>query len=269
MNGLKKSKEYIKKNLVLIVVIILFVAIIFPVILDVLDIGKCIPFYKNTSPDGWLGVIAALLGFSGIFITIKHTDKQFSEDKRISIKPYIHAEIERKMCVRHPDIKIKIPIKNSIDSIYNEISLGLTNIGLGPAIDFQIINIYSSKDIQLSMEKEILEVIDKEKFVGILLDIKVDMDEGYGKLKGYKFDTDMQIEEIKRSIRHKSRMEIYIDFKYIDVLNNSYRKTICIEIYIEPVYRQVNGNKLGEGEIKDFTIEATVLLDKESEEIIK
>ena len=57
----------------------------------------------NVTGDGWLSLLGSILSFAGVFITIKYTKKQFKDDKRISIKPYL-------------DIKLK-PASDRVDSL--------------------------------------------------------------------------------------------------------------------------------------------------------
>lgn len=237
MNGLKKLKEYIKKSLVLIVVIMLFVVIIFPVILDVLDIGKYIPFYKNTSPDGWLGVIAALLGFLGIFITIKHTDKQFSEDKRISVKPYLNmtniCEITSDNLNPHNIIFINGDgfNRNGLKCFNLKIKLEFENLGIGNALDCRILSITSTPNLyELVGEDIVFGAISSNKNKDIRLGIKYYDEHIENKIYNYKGSNITQ--EIHGYIRKETSRDIEILVEYKDILDNWYEKKFVLECFL-------------------------------------
>lgn len=239
MNGLKKLKEYIKKNLVLIAVIMLLVAIIFPVILDVLDIGKYIPFYKNTSPDGWLGVIAALLGFSGIFITIRHTDKQFREDKRISVKPYLNmtniCEITSDSLNPHNIIFINGDgfNRNCLKRFNLKIKLEFENLGIGNALDCRILSITStSKIYKLVGEDIVFGAISSNKNKDIRLEIEY-YDDGHIENKIYNYKASNITQEIHEYIRKETSRDIEILVEYKDILNNWYEKKFVLECFLD------------------------------------
>ncbi|WP_346935317.1 hypothetical protein [Clostridium sp.] len=271
-----KLKEYIKENFILIGIIVLFMAFILPMILDVLDLGKCIPFYKNVSPDGWLGFITALLGFSGIFITIRHTNKQFNEDKRISVKPYLDLSISK---VIRPKLgndlytakdysfsysgNIWINADSGLGCYDLQCRLDIKNLGMGNALDCRILSVRPTSPFDIE-DNRVLGVIEPNKSGEISINIKYYDDDSKNKvLTVYKeFNKSEQIYEY---INNQTTRDIILLIEYKDILNNCYKKEFTLKCNLA-VYLESYNDTIKE--IKDMWLEITVDKERFKEEYI-
>lgn len=238
-------------------------------------------FDFTVTGDGLFSFLGSLLSFIGIFITIRYTkkqfkdemkmsEKQFKDDKRISVKPYL-------------DIKLKWTSKDLS-------SFGIFEIG-----KFKNYNIHEKSDIGLEFtnlgQGNCLDC----KLVKIIIDDKNLKDE-YGYIGNLKLDENALrkitfitwyeniLEEVKREYIGKNindcpkefeefaykylLKKVELQFEYKDVLDNKYRKTIIIEVFIKfdilaekyiweisdikfnDIYFEINGNLITEEQIK-------------------
>lgn len=235
MNMLKK---YIKDKFILVGLIIVL-ALILPMFLDVLNWGRYIPFYKNTSADGWLSFLGALLGFAIIFITIKHEKKQFNEDKRISVKPYLNmtniAEITQENLLPHNVIFINGDgfNKEGLKRFDLKIKIEFENIGVGNALDCRILAITSTyKPCKVIGENIVLGVISTNKNKEIHLKIIYYDDEDIEN-KIHSKESSNITQEIHEYIRKETSREIKILLEYKDILNNWYEKEFILECWLD------------------------------------
>lgn len=226
--------------------------------------------------DGCIALIGIIVGYFGVYKTIKkseeqfkeeikRSEKQFKDDKRISVKPYL-------------DIKLKELLKstNSFDfisinklknlNLYEKSFIGieLSNLGQGNCLDCKLIEIkIDGRKINdglnvgsIGVNESILREITFKTYYGdILNEVK---EEFIGKnTKDY--------EEFTYKYLLK---EVELQFEYKDVLDNKYRKTIIIEVFIKfdilaekyiweisdikfnDIYFEINGNLTTEELIK-------------------
>ncbi len=235
---MNRIKQYIKKDCILIGIILL-IALIFPIILEILNLGKCVPFYKNTSADGWLSFLAGLFGFLGIFITIQFNNKQFNEDKRISVKPYLNmtniAEITSDNLIPHYIVFINGDgfNGNCLKRFNVKFKLEFENLGIGNALDCRILLITSTSKIYKSVGGEsVLGAIISDKNKDIRLGIEY-YDDEHIENKIYNYKGSNITQEIHDYIRKETSRDIKILVEYKDILNNWYEKEFVLECFLE------------------------------------
>lgn len=230
MNRLKK---HIKNKYTLIGVIILLLLIL-PMLLDILNWGQFIPFYKNTSSDGWLSFLGALSGFAVIYITIKHEKKQFNEDKRISVKPYLNIILEgTKSTERYSNIGvISINYNNMNINLYENkvINLVITNLGLGHCLRCEVIEI-KLNGIKLNEDASYIGNIGvNESRKGELM-IVFWFGDILENLKSKYIDKQLgSPEKCKEKINKSSLNTVELIMKYKDILGNEYKKNIVLNV---------------------------------------
>lgn len=197
--------------------------------------GRIISYFiANTESADQLSFIGSLLGgilsFAGVWLTIIYTRKQFKDDKRISVKPYL-------------DIKLK-NLSNSTDSfafiainklknlnLYEESFIGieLSNLGQGNCLECKLIairidgrkvnngvNVGSVRATDDSISRKITF---KTYYGDILNEVKEKFIEK--NIKDYEDTYNSLLKEVE------------LQFEYKDVLDNKYRKTIVIEVFIK------------------------------------
>lgn len=189
---------------------------------------------SEVSPDGWASFIGSALSFIGIFITIAFTKKQFKDDKKISVKPYL--DIKLKWTSKAPSsfgIFTIGKFKNSNLHKKSDIGLEFTNLGQGNCLECKLVKIIiDGKNVN-----------DEYGYIG---NLKVDEK----RLREITFITwyENTLEEIKdeyidkkledcpeefKQFRSKRLLkEVELQFEYKDVLENKYRKSIVIEIFM-------------------------------------
>jgi len=236
MNRLKK---YIKDKFILTGLIILL-TLISPILLDILNWGRYIPFYKNTTADGWLSFLGSLFGFVIIFITIQHERKQFNEDKRMNIKPYLDITFEGVKESEWNNSLGLIPINDTKMNIniYNEDerSVVITNLGLGHCLECMLIDMkLNGKNFNILNEEPIyigkLKIDSTKKY-------KLKFKVWYGDIqerlrKQYKGTHIRDNKKIKEEIYNETLNTLELLLEYKDILGNKYNKTIVLNISID------------------------------------
>lgn len=191
-------------------------------------------FISDITPDGWIALFGIIGGFVGVYKTIKNSEKQFKDEKRISIKPYL-------------DIKLK-------GFCENENSFGIFKIG-----EFKKSNIYAPGNIGLEFTNLGLGNCLECKLVKVIIDDKNVNDE-YGYIGNIKVDEKIireitfktwyenDLDKIKKEYIGKNKEDcpkefgdgtytrllkkVELQFEYKDVLDNKYSKNIVIEVFI-------------------------------------
>ncbi|HBI6962792.1 TPA: hypothetical protein K8N27_001146 [Clostridium perfringens] len=247
----KVKKVLIKISIVIGIIILFFLFIIVPIkIFFLLKIG-----FEKGAEDSWaigLGFYGALLGGLGTIIAFlvtsyqtnkiqKENVKLFSEDKRLTIKPYIDLSwndtpVGMSSYIINANSKDPILLISNLTDLESfQCSLGIKNLGLGPAIDVQIIKI-TSNNIEINLDETTLCFdsinINTKKFFNIYMAIlNTETQELYGN---------------KNEIEKKYTNINILDFKivYKDILDNKYEKIISLKITINPVLKLLNNEDL-------------------------
>lgn len=190
-------------------------------------------FISEITSDGWIALLGIIVGFSGVYKTIKNSEEQFKEDKRISIKPYLDIKLKNSTIDVCSLGFFKInEFKNRVLDDLDDIVIEITNLGQGNCLDCKLI------EIRIDGKK----VNDEDRYIG---NLKVDenmlrqitFNTWYGdvldQLKTYigKNLNDCPNEFEDMIYRHFVN-EIEMEFEYKDVLENKYRKTIPIDVFI-------------------------------------
>lgn len=138
---MKKSIFY------LLIAIFAILAVTIPFMIDWLIIGNNIP--SNISNADWVAflggyigaIIGAVISFVGIIITIRYTNEQNKQDRKLQIRPYCSIRyVHDNKLVGTNKIICQIPIgcepEDNNGPKYTSI-LYIKNIGLGPAVEFE------------------------------------------------------------------------------------------------------------------------------------
>lgn len=232
MNRLKK---YIKDKFMVVGLIILL-TLILPMFFDVLNWGRYIPFYKNTSADGWLSFLGSSFGFIIIVITIKHERKQFNEDKRVNIKPYLEITLEG---VKESEWNssfgsILINDTQMNRNIYKDhkINVVMTNLGLGHCLGCMLIKMKLNSNM-LNKETIYIGNIKIDSTKKYKLEFRVWYGDIQEKLKKQYIDKYTQYDkQIEDEIYKETLNTLELLLEYKDTLGNKYNKTIVLNISI-------------------------------------
>lgn len=254
-------------------------------------------FVNFISVDNWVAITCSFVGLLGVYLTIQYTRKQFKIDKRMEIKPYLDLSMDEISFFSKDSYIIGVAIDEWKDEeVYSlkmsgdlpkevvkgtfRVKFNLENIGLGNAIHLKLIDIISDdrkwencrenvniikKDngltIFMEIEKVIKEKIIKEKTLELEDIINI-----YGKPHNESFKIDTKKypygKFIEDEISKISEEQIYIVFEYEDMLNNKYKKTFCLQMYLFAFFEDcLLDNIYIEGGLK--------ILKEEKEDLIK
>lgn len=190
-------------------------------------------FIYSIEADGWISLLGSVLSFVGIFITIDYTKKQFKEDKRISIKPYLDITLK---CPKNIGIIETITI-NKLEklNLYDERNIGIeiTNLGQGTCLECKVIEIRlngkknNDESIyigNIKTDENILRDITCITWYGDILE----------KIKNKYIGKNIEggYDEFKSRMSRDTLNVIELQFEYKDVFDNKYNKTIAIETFI-------------------------------------
>lgn len=191
------------------------------------------------------GMITLGLGIITLFIslvTIRITKKQFSDDKRLTIKPYLNCEKEElikesSLNKQVQNIKCYEHIIFMYGNVYGhmvgeddyQFRLNVHNVGLGHAINCKITQVYTKNN------EDDFKVIGLKKFLGpikvtdnleIDFNIKHTISNEHLELIGTGYNSFDEYLELNKKVYQESVKDIYMDIKYSDVLFNEYMVTI-------------------------------------------
>lgn len=242
--------------------------------------GRIISYFiDGTSLDAQLSFIGSILGgilsFAGVWITIRYTRKQFKDDKRISVKPYLDIKLNYfnidKSILSFGNFSINKLKDNKYKHDYEEedILIEINNLGQGHCLECKLVKIIiDNKNINdeygyignLTVNENILRKIKFKTYYGDIVE----------KIKKKYIDKNIDDcpEEFKQFTYNHLLKEVELQFEYKDVLDNKYRKTIVIEVFIKfdilaekhiweisdmkfnDIYFEINGNLITEEQIK-------------------
>lgn len=238
-----------------------------------------INFSLKITPDGLINLIIGLITFSISIWTIRVTKKQFKEEKRIGIKPYFNCEIEELDTSSSFKESIKetqtlqwnhyITLLNGKDKLNTyQFKLILNNIGLGHAIDCQVLGIRGN--ITKNSNRSIfLGAVQVNKDIQLWLNLQYCIKNKYEKLFDTYYNTFDEFKLVQEHVKKETLEKIYIDLKYIDVFGNIYIKTICIGFNVKLNYFircSLNPNKLTNGvKCNSVTKEITIIKEESIE----
>ncbi|MGU8470231.1 hypothetical protein ACV3P7_03120 [Clostridium perfringens] len=259
MKGKNKSYKNFSTIILIVVGLIILIALflVFPIgIFYLLSIG-----FENGAENSWsigVGFYGSLLGGLGTIIAflvssyqtnkiqkenINLIKEQFYEDKRLNIKPYLNFYSEFKInylkelkLFNNENIVLNknrfvVTSKKNYDLANSEFYFKLKNIGLGPAINLNIVK-FSFNEIELNLEE--CETNIEPLNIGGDLSFKVniayfDKCLRYGNFNNFNGDNKDEIIE-----KFKKTEIIYIDIAYNDLLYNKYLKKFCLELSFIP-----------------------------------
>ncbi|MGL4572006.1 MAG: hypothetical protein ACRCVJ_13180 [Clostridium sp.] len=195
-----------------------------------------ISILRSVTSDGWVSLIGSALSFLGIFITINYTRKQFKEDKRIDVKPFLNIKLkslENDICSLG---FFKINSSNINKPSKEKVGVEFDNLGLGHCLKCKLVEVkLNNKNIQ----QEVCFIGNIKKSESITKGISLyvyygDILEGFkNKYYGKKMlDYDDGFGNLENKIREytKSRLELIIE--YYDVLGNKYKKSWYLDVFI-------------------------------------
>lgn len=269
----KVKKVLIKISIVIGISILILLFLAVPIIIFFLLKNGV----EKGAEDSWaigVGFYGALLGGLGTIIAFlvtsyqtnkiqKENIEQFSNDKRLAIKPYLDLTLYHKninvIGIINKDNPITI-IENLINPKILEYVLEINNLGLGPAIDVQITKMtLNNKDIILDSQNKWLNSINvnAEKKVGIYT-LQANM--------LLKENQDLYGSKNELEKKFKSSKELYFKIEYGDILDNKYIKNVYLTITTDPTILHNNENLY---EISNFIFSVQENKNKCYEKLIK
>lgn len=254
----KVKKVLIKISIVIGISILILLFLAVPIIIFFLLKNGV----EKGAEDSWaigVGFYGALLGGLGTIIAFLVTsyqtnkiqrenssmiEKQFNEDKRISVKPYLKFNIffeatPATLDKNRWDTNDLLEFNNeyiNMTSIHSflltdsKLFIEIKNLGFGPAIDINVVKISIDKKIYdrsyCSRCNNHFEVIDRNNLKVLCLNLRCL--EKFWESK----DFNNKIGAKKVLIERYSipDTEIIMDIEYIDIFDNKYLKRICIII---------------------------------------
>lgn len=211
---MKKIKDFIKRNYLIIIVAICFFAFVPPITNLLVTTSSPIGFITPDNQEIWIGFFGSIIGggatLFGVWWTIKKQEEQRENDLAIQYKPII--DITRD--TSHDDYFNECYVHEELNELYFPIII--TNIGRGEALNITI-KTYFSKSIQYKTRKNFLY---KEKNFQdfIIVPIKYLQQTSYTKDDG--------------DVSECYKLNYFITVEYSDAFNNKYLDTFKIEFEI-------------------------------------
>ena len=243
-------------------------------------IAEITQFIKFIGLDNWITILCSFMGLLGVYLTIQFTRNQFREEKRIGIKPHLDLKLKDKLCLGADltlDKNVNEKFCNNEETYYVDkimkdgdilvsffyIELDLENIGLGHALNCEIVDIYG-EDLE-SKIKENLKTLKKEsKSKMWLIVYKYITQEDINLIDKVKNDFSQEEKilmkmltfkandkpTIKDKLKTNSAENIYIHIEYNDLLGNKYKKIFCLELYFDLYMDAIRDEYLLDGKVK-------------------
>lgn len=235
--------------------------------------------------DGIIGLATSTIAIFISIWTMKQTSKQFKEDKRLSIKPYLNYEkkelieggqLASNLAKQLQELKgyesINFLYKgiwgNYLGEEYYQFRLILHNIGLGHAIKCTIDRVYTKnneENFRIFYPKKFLGSIELKEKLELKFNIRYSINTEHSKLIGTCFKSFEEYGEVNSKVYEESIKDIYMDIKYYDVLFNEYITTIHFKFanYLD------NNNKLIDITIDDIGTEFSICYEDSEDKLIK
>lgn len=211
---MKKIKDFIKRNYLIIIVAICFFAFVPPITNLLVTTSSPIGFITPDNQETWIGFFGSIIGggatLFGVWWTIKKQEEQRENDLAIQYKPII--DIVRD--TSHDDYFNKFYVREELNEFYFPIII--TNIGRGEALNITI-KTYFSKNTQYKTRKNFLY---KEKNFQnfIIVPIKYLQQTSYTQDDG--------------NVSECYKLNYFITVEYSDAFNNKYSDTFQIKFEI-------------------------------------
>lgn len=200
--------------------------------------------------EHFIDLICALIGATvsilGVYLTIKYARKQFRDEKRMQIRPYLNFFIKSNAVEKNfseiilertkkifngtmyiEDIRSDINTKMLMD-----ISLKIENLGLGHAINCKITDVKSNKrSLYVRNKSSLGNIKNNEKeftkldFTLELMDIDI-----LGENINFNVLDLNNLDKLEKLVHDKFSEEILITIEYEDILYNKYSYILCINI---------------------------------------
>lgn len=259
----KVKKALIKISIVIGISILILLFLAVPIIIFFLLKNGV----EKGAEDSWaigVGFYGALLGGLGTIIAFLFTSyqaqkgqellkEQFYEDKRIGVKPFLDVNISNINNIN----KSKYLNLNGINSIVrknvdlakyknSELIIEFNNIGLGPAINIELIEINTNNDkvcIDFELFRKNIGSININENKFLLINFNTLLDET--KLPKSHFEST----EDAKSKLNPLNFDIEFKFRFYDILENKYDKFLKIKILNRYQFQYIhcielpNGNK--------------------------
>lgn len=246
----KVKKVLIKISIVIGISILILLFLAVPIIIFFLLKNGV----EKGAEDSWaigLGFYGALLGGLGTIIAflvtsyqtnkiqkenVKLLNEQFSQDKRLTIKPYLDLSWEEADISGIISINNNYPIpliKNLATFECIQKLVEIRNLGLGPAIGVKISKM-ALNNIEITLDERVkflnsINVNSKKNF-GIDMAI-LEFDCNNKEIYGSK-------DELKK--KYNISNELYFKIEYEDILENKYTKEIYLSILVKSVIGKCN-----------------------------
>lgn len=235
--------------------------------------------------DGVLGLLTSVIAICISIWTMRQTSKQFKEDKRLAIKPYLNYEKKELIEGGQLAENLAKQLQNSkgfekIIFFYNnmwgshpgenyyQFRLTLHNIGLGHAIKCQIDRVYTKNNEEkfyIFYPQKFLGSIELKEKLELKFNIRYSINTEHSELIGTYFKSFEEYYEVNRKVYEESVKDIYMDIKYYDVLFNEYLTTINFKFanYLD------NNNELSNITIDDIGTEFSICYECSEDKLIK
>ncbi|GAA0103328.1 hypothetical protein UT300012_40450 [Paraclostridium bifermentans] len=210
--------------------------------------GRIISYFiAKTEPSDQLSFIGSLLGgilsFAGVWLTIIYTKKQFKDDKRISVKPYLDIKLKNLSNSTNSFDLIAINKLNNLN-LYEESFIGieLSNLGQGNCLECKLISIrIDGRKVNNGLNIGSIGVTDGSilreiTFITWYGDILTEINEKQIDKRVKNCPDEFEYCTYKYPLN-----KIEMEFEYKDVLDNKYSKNIVIDVFI--IFNIVLGEK--------------------------
>ncbi|MEF9991338.1 MAG: hypothetical protein RR657_01620 [Peptostreptococcaceae bacterium] len=191
-------------------------------------------FIYNITADGWISFIGSILSFVGVFITISCAKKQFKDDKKISVKPYLDMKLkndEQDLDFIDSITINKFKSRNGLDR--QNINVEITNLGQGNCLECKLIEIKLNGN-KVNNEVRYIGNIETNKNILSGITFKTWYEDILQEIREKYIGKDIKdCPDDFKSFSHRCFLkEIELKFEYKDILENKYSKKIVIETYI-------------------------------------
>lgn len=239
-----------------VIILLTFIAIILaiPFAMDWLIIGNEFP--SNISNTDWVsflsGYIGSIVSMLGIIITIWYTNSQNKKDRENQVKPYCVMEYSKTRNISRSNrllglIQIGCEKLNGTEKDCFEYRIYVKNVGLGPAIEFDISieDFDDGRDHYLSSvqrgsdneNSSINTLIPNEEAV-IILSVRFNFDAipDEAVTKYYEEEFDMVFPEISPEYMNKyKKHDFVIRVTYRDMYQNLFEQRIILYFEVKPI----------------------------------